>query len=159
MPAPKMGASISSSSLLTLSGPVPVGNATGDPGMLQKILVGEISGKCIGEGPNTGRWEQLGKHEGDPKKSWAAGGKGAAGSCHELQHARNSKWEYKPCLEILCGREVDLQPNPRGKRGSPRVVPLFKLPLTFTLSNVSSPNPNIPTELFPNLSFAFPDEG
>lgn len=50
MPAPKTGVSISSSSLLILNGPFQVGNGTGDPGMLQKIQVGGISGKCIGEG-------------------------------------------------------------------------------------------------------------
>lgn len=96
MPAPKMGVYISSSSLLILNGPFRVGNGTGDPGMLQKIQVGGISGKCIGEGPSQHRKvEKTGKTQVESKEKLR---KGAAGSWLEFQVGiqallRNSGWK------------------------------------------------------------------
>lgn len=82
------------------------------------------------------------------------------GGCCELQ-PRDSKQQGKACLEI--------QPNSlwevsgfaviytREKFVPSSVILLFKLNLTFTLSNVRSLNLNNSTRLFPSLSFAFLD--
>lgn len=106
--SPKPGVSISSSSLLILHGPFQVGNGTGDPGTLQRIQLGGISGKHIREGPSQHR--KMGKtgktRAGSKEKLGCSWGK------ERQVHGRNSKWEYQPCSEILDGREADLQPDP-----------------------------------------------
>jgi len=94
------------------------------------------------------------------QRGWSTAG-WFVGGCPELQQPRDSKQECKACL--------DIQPNSlwvvsgfaatytREKFGPSSVILLFKLNLTFTLSNVRSLNLNTSTRLFPSLSFAFLD--
>lgn len=83
------------------------------------------------------------------------------GGCRDLQQPHDSEEERKACLETQPHSLWEVSGSAaiytREKFGPSSVILLFKLNLTFTLSNVRSLNLNTSTRLFPSLSFAFLD--